>query len=206
MVRDKTGGAPFRIIVPDFAKSAGTLMVLGADKVVMSDTSELGPIDPQIFAPDMYGQWRWLPTQSYLDAFEEHATILSNDPSNVPARIMIEKLDPPFLQLCRALKSRAQRLAEKHLREGMFRGGTGNTTKTASELLDTNRWLTHSQVISWRDAQAPPIELDVEYLEPQSDLWQKYWRLYCLQRLATSDRQILFESDYVSLPIDGPAG
>src|SRR5438046_8932585 len=48
MIRNKVGTAQLRIIVPDFAKSAGTLMVLGADYIVMSDTSELGPIDPQI--------------------------------------------------------------------------------------------------------------------------------------------------------------
>ena len=38
MVRKRVGKAGFRIVVPDFAKSAGTLMVLGADSVVMSDT------------------------------------------------------------------------------------------------------------------------------------------------------------------------
>src|SRR5579863_5437217 len=37
----------FRVVVPDFAKSAGTLIALAADKILMSDSSELGPIDPQ---------------------------------------------------------------------------------------------------------------------------------------------------------------
>ena len=46
MARSKVGEAEFRIIVPEFAKSAGTLMVLGADCVVMSDMSELGPNRP----------------------------------------------------------------------------------------------------------------------------------------------------------------
>ncbi len=35
------------VIVPDQAKSAGTLFVLGADHVLMGPTSDLGPIDPQ---------------------------------------------------------------------------------------------------------------------------------------------------------------
>ena len=35
------------VIVPDQAKSAGTLFVLGADRVLMGPTSDLGPIDPQ---------------------------------------------------------------------------------------------------------------------------------------------------------------
>ena len=42
----------FRVIVPDIAKSAATLLALAADKVVMSSTSALGPIDPQIHSPN----------------------------------------------------------------------------------------------------------------------------------------------------------
>jgi len=40
------------IIVPLFAKSAGTLMCLGADKLLMTDLSELGPLDTQIREKD----------------------------------------------------------------------------------------------------------------------------------------------------------
>lgn len=36
------------IIVPLFAKSAGTLICLGADRIIMSEVSELGPLDTQI--------------------------------------------------------------------------------------------------------------------------------------------------------------
>ena len=35
------------IIVPDMAKSAGTLMCLGADRILMAPFSDLGPVDPQ---------------------------------------------------------------------------------------------------------------------------------------------------------------
>lgn len=35
------------IIVPDMAKSAGTLMCLGADAIKMAPFSDLGPVDPQ---------------------------------------------------------------------------------------------------------------------------------------------------------------
>ena len=84
----------------------------------------------------------------------------------------------------------------------MFRDG-GNWSKTASELLDTTRWLSHSQMISWEDALQ--LGLAVEHLDYQSETWQGYWRLYCLQRLAVGERQKLYESDCASLVI-GPAG
>lgn len=36
-----------------------------------------------------------------------------------------------------------------------------------------------------------------------SEEWQGHWQLYCHQRLAVGDRLKLFESDYVSFPLDG---
>ena len=205
MVRRKVGQATLRIIVPDFAKSAGTLMVLAADHVVMSDSSELGPIDPQTYFVDSNGTLRLQAVQNYLDAYEEHTLVLQSDPGNAASQIMLSKLDPGIVTLCRAAKDRARQSAESLLKKGMFRGG-GNWSKAVSELLDTQRWLSHSQMISWEDAHDPQIGLHVNYLEPQSEQWQGYWRLYCLQRLAVSDTQKLFESVYVSQVIESSAG
>jgi ClpP class serine protease len=39
------------IIVPSKARSAGTLMCLGADKIVMTKQATLGPIDPSLSGP-----------------------------------------------------------------------------------------------------------------------------------------------------------
>lgn len=197
MIREKVGGAAFRIVVPHLAKSAGTLMVLGADTVVMSDTSELGPIDPQVLIPDSTGALRWAAAQNYLDAYKTHSEALRGDPGDLPSEIMFRKLDPVVHQRCIAAKKRSRSLAEDLLKRGMFREG-GNWTATAGRLIDTEEWQAHSQGISLHDATE--IGLRVSRIHPQDDLWQKYWRLYCLQRLAIGDNEKLFESDYVSLP------
>lgn len=202
MVRNKVGGGVLRIVVPDFAKSAGTLMVLGADYVVMSDTSELGPIDPQVVLADGHGNRIPHSIQCYLDAYDEHTETLKKEPGDVAAQIMLGKLDPATVKLFQAVKDRARKFAEEQLTRGMFRNG-GNWSQAAAELLDTKRWQSHAQMISWEDAQDPRIGLRVEYLDPKSDEWQEYWQLYCLQRLAVGDRQKLYESDYASLIIDG---
>ena len=199
MMRRHVGEGELRIIVPDFAKSAGTVMVLGADSVVMSDMSELGPIDPQA---RLFG--RWQSVQNYLDAYSEHANVLKTDPGNVASQIMLGKLDPATLIMFENAVNRARQAAENLLIHGMFRNG-GNVTKTVEQLLDTKRWLSHRQVISWEDAQDPLIGLTVEHRAYHSTEWQRYWRLYCLQRLAVGERQKLYESDYASLII-GPAG
>ena len=199
MLRSRVESAELRIIVPDFAKSAGTLMVLGADSVVMSDMSELGPIDPQMW---LAGTWQ--SAQNYLDAYNEHVETLEQEPQNTAAQIMLGQIDPITLTLCGMVIRRARQSAEYLLKRGMFRNG-GNWSQAASELLDTTRWLSHRQMISWEGAQDPRIGLTVEHLEYDSEDWQDYWRLYCLQRLAITDAQKLYESDYVSLPIDSPA-
>lgn len=165
---------------------------------------ELGPIDPQIILSDGNGNRIRHSVQSYLDAYEEHTKTLKEEPANVAAQIMLGKLDPATIKLFQAVQARARQFAEDQLKRGMFRQG-GNWSQAASELMDTKRWQSHGQMISWEDASDPRIGLNVEYLDPKSAAWQEYWQLYCLQRLAVGDRQKLFESDYVSLRIDAPA-
>ena len=106
MIRQKVGTATLRVIVPDFAKSAGTLIALGADWIVMSDTSELGPIDPQVIRSDSDGNRMAHSVLSYLEAFEHHAEVLRQDPGNIASQIMLNKLDPGTLKQFEAIRTR----------------------------------------------------------------------------------------------------
>lgn len=202
MVRDTVRTAVLRVVVPDFAKSAGTLMALGADAIVMSDSSELGPIDPQVAVPDANGNRFSHSVFNYLDAYERFTEALAANPDDPTARLMLSKMDAHMVVHMGRVRDRALQLAEQLLSRGMMRDG-GNWTQAAASLLDTSRWLSHGQMISWEDAQDPKVGLTVEYMPPPDPVWQNFWRLYCLQRLAIGDKQKLFESDIVSLPIDG---
>ena len=44
----------FRLVVDWYCKSAGTLLAVGADELVISDIAELGPVDVQLKKPDEY--------------------------------------------------------------------------------------------------------------------------------------------------------
>jgi hypothetical protein len=79
----------------------------------------------------------------------------------------------------------------------------GNWSLAATTLIDTDKWPSHGQMISWQDAQAQDLGLIVEYMEPDSEEWKLYWKLYCLQRIAVGDESKLFESNYVSLLVPG---
>ena len=53
------------VIVPDRAMSAGTILALSADRIMMDHLSSLGPIDPQIERDG-----KLVPALSYLNQFE----------------------------------------------------------------------------------------------------------------------------------------
>ena len=56
-IRRNYGEAIFRLCIPSLCKSAGTLIALGANEIVMSDTAELGPLDIQIAKPEELGEF-----------------------------------------------------------------------------------------------------------------------------------------------------
>jgi hypothetical protein len=141
--------------------------------------------------------------QSYLDAYNAHSATLKKDPTNVAAQIMLAKMEPATVKLFEGVCIRARKIAEDQLKQGMFRKD-GNWSLTASELMNSERWPSHGQMISWKDANDPKLGLSVEYMDPKNEVWQQYWQLYCLQRLVIGDKQKLYESNYASLLMDGP--
>jgi hypothetical protein len=61
----------FRVIVPLYAKSAATILALGAGQIVMGLQSEIGPIDPQIPKYDeLRRRWRYIPAMAIFDGLK----------------------------------------------------------------------------------------------------------------------------------------
>jgi len=58
--RSKGSGNSFYVIVPKRAKSAATILSLGADKIYLRDTAELGPVDPQFSVTDDKGRTNFI--------------------------------------------------------------------------------------------------------------------------------------------------
>lgn len=199
MVRNTVKDGVLRVIVPHYAKSAATLMALGADSIVMSDTSELGPIDPQVPFPDGQGGWMLCSSLSYLEAHRRFTDELRRNPNDPSVRIMLAKFQPHEVVEIERTEQRTRHLAEGLLKTGMMAGQP--VTAPVSSLMNIDRWHTHGHVISAEAAEA--IGLTVIREPPDDPVWVKYWKLYCLQRLVVGDDKKLFESDFVSLTIDG---
>jgi hypothetical protein len=192
MLREKVGDSKLRVIVPDFAKSAGTLMALGADSIVMSDCSELGPIDPQVIVRDSNGQGTGHSIFNFLHAYEEAAGALRDNPQDPVAQAEFSRFDPTTVKKYEMVRERTRKFAEKLL---IPRGL--NHTKITSQLLDIRSYPSHGQMIGWEEAQN--LGLVIEYKPMTDRTWRQYWALYCHLRLAIDSGQRIFESDYVSL-------
>ena len=186
----ETGG--LRVVVPDYAKSAGTLIALGAHRLIMSDSSELGTIDPQFVLHDQHGNPICTSVTAYLDAFRDYSDQLRKDPEDPVAAAMLNQFDSFVVRKFQGYSNRARHIAERLLRRK-----TPNWTKIASDLLTESKWKSHGERIGYEDAQQA-LELDVVYMPPTDALWQQYWQLYCLQRLEVGKDKKIFESAWVS--------
>lgn len=195
LVQNRVGSeGHIRAVIPDFAKSAGTIMALGAHSILMSDSSELGAIDPQFWLKDGRGNDICYSALQYVASYQQHAKALETDREDPVAAIMFEKFDPVLVKKFEGIRDRARSLAEDLLKRRSL-----PYTKIVSSLMDIDRWKSHNQMISAQDAIE--LGLTIEVVQAESDTWRKFWDLHCHERLAIEERQKIFESGYVCLVI-----
>lgn len=181
----------FRVIVPNLAKSAGTLMLLGASSIIMSDTSEIGMIDPQFPMKDGRGNEMMYSVMGYLAAYDFHKAALMKNKDDPVALLMLDSFDARTLHKFEGIRDRVRKFAEDQLKR------TGAKSSTISgELLSSATWKTHGQPIDHEDAKQ--IGLPIEYRSTSDPRWTKYWDLYCLQDIETKPNKKLFESAHAS--------
>jgi len=88
-----------RVIVPNVAKSAATVLALGADEILMGYTSELGPIDPQV-AIAVSGMTQWVSAFAFVEArdklMDQIAEAIKKKESTVGLLQQLAGLNIPF--------------------------------------------------------------------------------------------------------------
>jgi hypothetical protein len=201
LCRKRVGSGSFRVVVPDSAKSAGTLIAIAADAIVMGEPSELGPIDPQVTITTAKGEPMVRPAQSFLDGLD---SIVKGAGDELSAAYfpLLDKLDPALIDFCRKALLRSEQFAEKFLAKYMLSSDPAKAKQVAHALNNVEEHLSHGAVI---DAdRALEMGLNVELLAHNNDLWQAYWRLYCEMRLALAGASSrLYEGRKASLSYGG---
>jgi hypothetical protein len=148
-------------IIPNFAMSAGTILVMSGDHIYMDYYSILGPIDPQVRRA---GTGKWVPALGYLDKYK--ALIDSSNKGTLSAAeltFLIEKFDPAELHQFEQARDLSIDLLKKWLVKYKFKNWkkTGTKKKTvtlamkeqrASEIAkllnETKKWKTHGRGLS----------------------------------------------------------
>lgn len=87
----------FVVVVPSWAKSAATLMALGATKLIMGRDAELGPLDLQLFDPEKEGYDSALNSVQSLERLNAFAmTAIDQSMQLLLLRTRNKKLEPLF--------------------------------------------------------------------------------------------------------------
>lgn len=146
-----------RVIVPQMAMSAATMIACSANAIVMGKHSFLGPIDPQFTLPTGIGESRRaVPAQTIKDEFEE-AVRECSDPKKVGAWMWkIQQYGPGLLKECDNAIELSKLLAKERLENNMFKGeadAQAKATRIGDWLGDHREFKTHSRPLN-RDTLA----------------------------------------------------
>ena len=109
-----------RVIVPNLAMSAATMIACAADEIVLGDHSFLGPIDPQIMLSTPLGVTA-VPAQAVLDQFNQ-AKEEGQDPDKLSAWLpMLAQYGPSLLKQCESVLTMSRDTVKTWLREYMLK-------------------------------------------------------------------------------------
>lgn len=169
----------FRVIVPRTAMSAGTLVAMGSDLILMTETSELGPIDPQMIITS--GQEQTLrPAAAFVDAYLElinkaQDAIKNNQPPH-PYIELLRRMDPTWIQVCLKARELARTIAGEFLARYMLQGKTKEEIEqTVEYFMKEGELLSHGRVI--RHAKALEYGLKAEIIPKGTPLDEALWEL-----------------------------
>lgn len=152
-----------RVIVPQLAMSAGTMIACASREIVMGKQSSLGPIDPQL---------RGVPAQAALEEFQLAIETIKKEPASVPLwQAVIAKYPPAFLIACNQALRWSKQMATGWLLENMLAGDPEAATKAnaiVGHLGDHSARATHARHLS--KAECERIGLKVSALEADDEL------------------------------------
>lgn len=157
-----------RAFVPLAAMSAGTMLALGCDKVIMGAHSQLGPIDPQI-PQQVGGLIRYVPTRAIIQQFDRALEQIKQDVSALgPWTPILRMYGTSLLAECEAHEKLAKSLVRDWLCKWMLRESPGRAQVAAEWFANFEIHLSHSRGINREEAREQGIV--VEDLELSNEL------------------------------------
>lgn len=165
----------FSVIIPFVAKSAATMIAIGADEIIMGPTSELGPIDPLVKHPKYEDMW--VPVQSIRLCIEfmEEKIAKSSKPEMTTSLLcpILDKLDPWIIGDYEKSIKASYQYAETLLGKNMFKNNR-EKAKSVTRIM-TEKYFSHGYCINRKEAKE---ELGLNVVQADGALWDIIWALY----------------------------
>lgn len=163
------------IIVPNQAKSAGTILVIGAHRILMGPTSDLGPVDPQFPHPDRRGLYA---AKDLIAAVDSAEAAIAENPDSYPLHAsLLADVTAVMVQQARSALGRTDDLVKEAL--------ASNPDRTADEVKKIARSLKKTLIDLPRDhgavfgpADAANVGLPVVAADPAGEQWGQIWQLW----------------------------
>jgi len=194
------------VVVPGYAKSAGTIIAMSADEILMGEASALGPIDAQL-------QWQGkvFSADALIEGFEKiKREVTTSNNLNKAYIPILQGISPGELQAAENAKNFAIRLVKDWLVRYKFKSWTHHRTtapgtpvtsqekekraeEIASALSNHSSWLTHGRSLKIQDLIK--LRLEVTDYSKISDLNDAITRYFVLLQM-TFDTNIykIFET------------
>jgi serine dehydrogenase proteinase len=182
-------------VVPNYAYSAGTILVLSGDELWMDYYSVLGPIDPQVGSED--GS---LPGMGYLAKFEELVGQINDptksvDETRAQVAYLIKRFDPAKLFIIEQAIEHSKALLRDWLPKYKFKAWTVKETsqipvtpadreqranEIADALGDARHWHSHGRGVGIKELASDLIKLQVKNYGEDETLRQNISQYYGL--------------------------
>ena len=178
----------YTVIVPKMAKSAATVISMGAHQILMSPTSELGPIDPQILMRGEGNGLRLVPAHEVIESYDDLMKKAEETKGQLaPYLQQLERYDATKIRGIKSVQALSESIAVQTLGTGMMSDEEEPViAEKIKQFLDPTRTGVHGRPIYPDTARECGLNVKVEDL--RGDLWGPIWELYVRLNHVTSTR------------------
>lgn len=175
--RSYSGTGKYSVIVPGKAKSAATMICLGASKIIMGRTSELGTIDPQIVVKEN-GQVKWFSVYNIIKSYEDLFEKAVKEKGNLqPYLQQLANYDAREIEEFKSALLLSEDIAIKTLKTGMLPNLSEKKIRGRIKIfLTPEKVRVHGRPIYAQDAQK--CNLKVEVRGPIEEFWRNIYEIY----------------------------
>jgi len=177
----------FEVVIPHMAKSAATMICFGANKLHMSKTAELGPVDPQVGYKDDAGNEMWISAEEYVRSYSK---LLDRASDGKAARIepfiqQLNRFDAREIESLESAQALSRDISVQLLKTGMMSGLVeSEIEKRIERFLAQTATRSHGRMISYEGVVG--CGLNVALIDLHSSVWNDLWELYVSSDWAVS--------------------